>query len=180
MPTGFRSHPWADQWVEYTVGDRTLKVEYRFVRRVATRLLVDGTALDHVRLLAAEPDAVTLEAGGIERRFAVRIHGDRIEVNGDVGQCSLVEVPRYPDLAALAPPGSLLAPMPGKVVRVAVGLGDEVTESQPLLTLEAMKMEHEIIAPSAGVISHLPVAVGTQVDEGTILAAIDDGSGEDA
>jgi acetyl/propionyl-CoA carboxylase alpha subunit len=179
-PTGFRSHPWMDQWVEYTHGERTLKVEYLFVRGEAVRLLVDGRELEHVRVLSAQPGAVVLEVSGVAHRFTVRLHGDRAHVNTDVGQCDFVELPRYPDLAALAPPGSLMAPMPGKVVRIAVEIGDEVVASQPLLTLEAMKMEHEIIAPEAGVIAHLPVAVGTQVDLGTVLVAIQDGDGGDA
>jgi propionyl-CoA carboxylase alpha chain len=46
----------------------------------------------------------------------------------------------------------------------------------PLLVLEAMKMEHEIVAPAAGVLTSLPVSVGDQVDAGTLLAAIEGAS----
>ena len=49
---------------------------------------------------------------------------------------------------------------------------------QPLLVLEAMKMEHEIVAPSDGPLEALPVAVGDQVDAGAMLAAIEDGGAE--
>jgi propionyl-CoA carboxylase alpha chain len=64
--------------------------------------------------------------------------------------------------------------MPGKVIRVDAAPGDTVVAGQSLLVLEAMKMEHEILAPTAGVLTALPVGVGDQVDAGTLLAAIED------
>ena len=68
--------------------------------------------------------------------------------------------------------GSLLAPMPGTVVRLAATAGDEVAAGQPLLWLEAMKMEHLIAAPVAGVVAELPVAAGQQVEVGSVLAVV--------
>jgi propionyl-CoA carboxylase alpha chain len=62
--------------------------------------------------------------------------------------------------------------MPGTVVRVAVAAGDPVQEGQPLLWLEAMKMQHTIVAPAAGMLAELPVSVGQQVDVGTVLAVV--------
>lgn len=64
--------------------------------------------------------------------------------------------------------------MPGSVIRVAVAVGDTVTAGQPLLWMEAMKMEHTIAAAVDGVVSELPVEVGTQVESGTILAVVVD------
>jgi len=62
--------------------------------------------------------------------------------------------------------------MPGTVVRLAVGAGDPVKAGDPLLWLEAMKMEHRIAAPADGVVTELPVTVGQQVEVGTILAVV--------
>ena len=62
--------------------------------------------------------------------------------------------------------GSLLAPMPGKVIAFFVGAGDRVVQGQPLAVLEAMKMEHAITAPRDGTIAELLYAVGDQVGEG--------------
>jgi propionyl-CoA carboxylase alpha chain len=66
----------------------------------------------------------------------------------------------------------LLAPMPGSVVRVGVAVGDEVSQGQPLLWLEAMKMEHTVSAPADGVVIELAVAAGQQVDLGAVLAVV--------
>ncbi|RSN45331.1 acety-l/propionyl-CoA carboxylase subunit alpha, partial [Streptomyces sp. WAC 04229] len=71
-------------------------------------------------------------------------------------------------------PGSLLAPMPGTVVRVAEGLteGSAVEAGQPLLWLEAMKMEHRITAPTAGTLTALNAEPGDQVTVGSLLAVV--------
>ena len=81
--------------------------------------------------------------------------------------------PRYVDPSSVRRPGSLLAPMPGSVIRVAVEQGDRVTAGQPLLWLEAMKMEHTIAAPSDGVVATLAVEVGRQLAVGDVLAVIE-------
>ncbi|OEV24657.1 hypothetical protein AN220_18000, partial [Streptomyces nanshensis] len=76
--------------------------------------------------------------------------------------------------AADTAPGSLLAQLPGTVVRVAEGIaeGAEVAAGQPLLWLEAMKMEHRVVAPADGTVTELRVAVGRQVEVGAVLAVV--------
>ena len=66
--------------------------------------------------------------------------------------------------------------MPGTVVRLADGLdrGRRVTAGQPLLWLEAMKMEHRITAPAAGTLTALHAAPGHQVEVGALLAVVQD------
>ncbi len=69
--------------------------------------------------------------------------------------------------------------MPGAVIRLGAALGDTVTLGQPLVWLEAMKMEHTITAPADGVVTQLEVSVGQQVDVGgTVLARVESPEGE--
>ncbi len=88
------------------------------------------------------------------------------------GSVTLVEVPRFPDPSSQVEAGSLLAPMPGTVVRLHVAEGDRVTAGQALLVLEAMKMEHPVVAPHDGLLTTLRVTEGNQVEGGTVLAVI--------
>jgi biotin carboxyl carrier protein len=67
----------------------------------------------------------------------------------------------------------LTAPMPGKVVRVLVAPGDQVEARQPLIVVEAMKMENELGAPRAGTVAEVPVTEGMSVEAGRLLAAIE-------
>jgi propionyl-CoA carboxylase alpha chain len=129
-------------------------------------------------VLAASPSGVTLEINGIRTWIAVAIdpadpHGARaVHVDGPMGSVSLRAVPRFTDPAARVATGSLLAPMPGSVVSVAVAEGDQVTAGQPVLVLEAMKMQHTVSAPHDGVVADLPVTVGAQVAAGAVLAVV--------
>lgn len=75
---------------------------------------------------------------------------------------------------AAAGTGAILAPMPGKVIAVAVEAGQAVTAGQKLLTLEAMKMEHALTAPFDGVVAELNAAPGQQVQVEALLARIEE------
>jgi pyruvate carboxylase subunit A/propionyl-CoA carboxylase alpha chain len=124
--------------------------------------------------VSSTPDRVVLSSGVIERPFEVARYGDQVFVDGPLGPVRLVAQPRFPDPDAAVAQGSLLAPMPGSVIRVGAAIGDQVTAGQPLIWLEAMKMEHTITAPSGGVLAELNVAAGQQVDVGAVLARVED------
>ncbi|KUJ69843.1 acety-l/propionyl-CoA carboxylase subunit alpha [Streptomyces albus subsp. albus] len=167
---GWRNLPSEPQAKSYRLepGGRVHEVRYRWGRHGLE--VVDGPVV-----VAAEPGLVVLEIDGVARRFSVARYGDRVEVDGGLGACSLGVLPRFPEPEADAAPGSLLAPMPGTVVRVAEGLavGGRVAAGQPLLWLEAMKMEHKITAPAAGTLTALHAATGGQVEVGALLAVVE-------
>ncbi|MFJ6101215.1 biotin carboxylase N-terminal domain-containing protein [Streptomyces sp. NPDC092359] len=131
------------------------------------------TAPAGIRVAAASPDRVSLEVAGVVRHFEVEEYGDGVV---HAGRHRLTARPRFTDPREQTAPGSLLAPMPGAVVRVADGLavGDRVTAGQPLLWLEAMKMEHRVIAPASGTLTALHAAPGRQVEVGALLAVVSD------
>ncbi|MFB7410306.1 acetyl/propionyl/methylcrotonyl-CoA carboxylase subunit alpha [Streptomyces sp. NPDC056202] len=131
------------------------------------------TAPGGVRAVSADPGRVRLEVAGVVRDFDVAAYGDGIV---HAGSHRLTVHPRFTDPREQTAPGSLLAPMPGTVVRVADGLavGDRVTAGQPLLWLEAMKMEHRVIAPASGTLTALHAAPGRQVEVGALLAVVSD------
>ncbi|QES48846.1 acety-l/propionyl-CoA carboxylase subunit alpha [Streptomyces venezuelae] len=143
--------------------------------------------VDHpdVRVLSATPTLVTLEVSGIRRVFHVKQNSNsansangadsaEIYVDSALGSHTLTRVPRFADPEDRTDPGSLLAPMPGTVVRVAEGLapGSAVTAGQSLLWLEAMKMEHRIVSPASGTLAALHAVTGQQVEFGALLAVV--------
>ncbi|MFI0923314.1 acetyl/propionyl/methylcrotonyl-CoA carboxylase subunit alpha [Streptomyces sp. NPDC021012] len=136
------------------------------------------TSPEGVRVVEATPEAVRLEVAGVVRNFTVAAYGDTVHSGGH----RLTARPRFTDPADLREPGSLLAPMPGTVVRVADGLavGDRVTAGQPLLWLEAMKMEHRVIAPASGTLTALHAAPGRQVEVGALLAVVQENASTEA
>ncbi|MFM9377527.1 acetyl/propionyl/methylcrotonyl-CoA carboxylase subunit alpha [Gordonia sp. VNK21] len=128
--------------------------------------------LPGTRLISATPTQVVLADDGVSRRYRVDVDGDRVYVDWPGASVALTRCPRYVDPAAVTRPGSLLAPMPGSVIRVEVAEGERVSAGQPLLRLEAMKMEHTISAPADGVVSVLAVTEGRQLSVGEVLAVI--------
>ncbi|MFI8510300.1 acetyl/propionyl/methylcrotonyl-CoA carboxylase subunit alpha [Streptomyces sp. NPDC085460] len=143
------------------------EVRYRPARDGGFEVL----APEGVRAVAAAPGRVRLEAGGVVRDFEVAAYGDGTV---HVGPHRLAARPRFTDPRERTLPGSLLAPMPGTVVRLADGLavGDRVEAGQPLLWLEAMKMEHRVTAPASGTLTALHAAPGRQVEVGALLAVV--------
>lgn len=133
------------------------------------------------RILTATPGHVTVETDdGFTHRFRLATHHDRVHVDGATGSYTFTALPRFTDPTERTEPGSLLAPMPGTVVRLADGLapGATVRAGQPLIWLEAMKMEHRILAPATGTLTALHAAPGLQVEVGALLAVVQDAQEE--
>lgn len=138
----------------------------------------DGFAVDGMTVLAVSPTRVRLEVDGVAVRTdgliaAGAVAGTReVWVDGPGGSVGLREVPRFTDPADAVASGSLLAPMPGTVVKVAVADGQDVAAGDVVLVLEAMKMQHSVTAPSAGTVT-VNVTTGQQVAAGEVLAIVE-------
>jgi propionyl-CoA carboxylase alpha chain len=165
LPSGWRNVVSQPQLKKFRIGDTEHEVRYRLGRDG-----LEGHA--GVRLIDATPDEVVLEVDGLLRRFEVALYPELSCVDTPAGAVTLVELPRFADPATQVAAGSLLAPMPGTVVRVAVEEGDRVALGQPLLWLEAMKMQHQITAPTDGIVTALGITAGDQVEVGRVLAVV--------
>ncbi|MCX4763005.1 ATP-grasp domain-containing protein [Streptomyces sp. NBC_01275] len=163
---GWRNLPSQPQLKRYATGGEEIEVTYAYGR--------SGLTAEGVQVVHADPALVVLEIDGVRRRFEVARYGDRVHVN----TTTLTALPRFPAPAPQHAPGSLLAPMPGTVVKVAEGLitGSSVQAGEPIIWLEAMKMQHRISAPVTGTVTALPVTEGQQVEMGTLLAVVQETS----
>ena len=119
---------------------------------------------------------VTVGTTGVRYRFDVARADDVVWVDSAFGSVTLTAVTRLPEPVATREPGSLVAPMPGNVVRIEAAVGQRVRAGQLVLVLEAMKMEHRVVAPADGLVAQVRVAPGDQVQAGDVLATV---TGED-
>jgi acetyl/propionyl-CoA carboxylase alpha subunit len=171
LEAGWRNVRYADEWVRLALGDDVHEVRYRNLG--AGRLLVTALgASSEIRLVSSSKDVVFEDAAGHLRRFVVVAAGPRWHVSWRGGEATLLEHPRFPDAAAEAITGACTAPMPGKVVKVLAAEGDTITAGQPLLVLEAMKMEHTVRSAAPGTLARLAVSPGDQVEQGALLAVV--------
>jgi biotin carboxyl carrier protein len=143
------------------------------------KVTIDGRALDI--------DAVALKGGGLSLLAGLR--SARVDVQpGKDGKLAVLIGETVHELEllderrmrmrkaggkfSLEGPQRIDAPMPGKVVRVLVKAGDEVTEGQGIIVVEAMKMENELKSPKAGKITELLAVEGAAVESGAKLAVV--------
>ncbi|MCB9410350.1 biotin carboxylase N-terminal domain-containing protein [Mycolicibacterium sp.] len=169
VPSGWRNVVSGNQHKTFHDDDGTEhRVSYRFTRTGVS--LPDDPAVTVDSVNAHE---VVLAESGVATAFVISRHGDQVYVDSAHDSVALTAVPRFPEPGSVVEKGSLLAPMPGAVIRLGAALGDAVAAGQPLVWLEAMKMEHTITAPVDGILTQLEVTVGQQVEVGAVLARVE-------
>jgi acetyl/propionyl-CoA carboxylase alpha subunit len=156
-------------------------------RRVEMPVSADGGALDGLMDCVVDGRAVAVDVrmlpGGVMslvvegRQYRCVLDGDGVVIGGRRFGFA-VEDPRSLQGrrgagGGEAGPRALKAPMPGRVVRVLVGVGDEVAEGQAVIVIEAMKMQNELKSPKAGRVVRVAVAVGDTVGAGQVLAVVE-------
>src|SRR5690554_2409428 len=177
--------PWAiaDGWRLGHAGERLLVLEasgqrielhasgtagsYRLRDADDAVLDVDGARLD--------AGALSLRIGGQGHRFVVDVDDARVLVHDGSGRRRFDRVSPFRSSAGGEDAGDdrIRAPMPGRVVLVSAATGDQVSEGQELLVMEAMKMELTLRAPRAGVVAEVRAAAGDFVEGDTVLATLE-------
>jgi biotin carboxyl carrier protein len=161
--------------IAVTVEGHTYEVELNLAPQNSTDLIVKvngqpvRVTLPDVAAPSADIEWIAVDDHSYEVVFDPDLHW--INSRGDVYHLALRDV-----AATVAQPrsgdGRLKAPIPGLITQVMVSMGQEVEAGQPLLVLEAMKMENELRAPRAGIVSALHVSPGQTVGRNEVLAEI--------
>ena len=176
IPSGWRNNPDLMQRVAFTAGEVTIDVQYRVLSRHHIELVIDGTGY-RAAIVAWDDTHVALEIDDMRRPCTVLSRGEVHYVQSSLGVSELREVPRFPEAEHEQVAGGCVAPMPGKVLAVRVAAGQAVAKGDPLVILEAMKMEHEVSAPHPGLVVEVRVEEGQQVDAGTVLVVLEEPAG---
>ncbi|MCB9733884.1 MAG: ATP-grasp domain-containing protein [Deltaproteobacteria bacterium] len=183
LPMRFRNNSFRDAQYAWRHEDADIIVACRPDGRDGFVVTIDGEAA-LARVVAEAAPVVRVSVGGHDARARV-VHGAGgaifVHVFGE--DVRLDAVPRFPDAADDGAGGGCRAPMTGKVQRVLVFVGEGVVAGQPLVVLEAMKMEHVLTAPHDGVVAEVLTEVGAvvQADEELIrleAPADDEGASE--
>jgi biotin carboxyl carrier protein len=142
------------------------------------RFRLDGAAERQAEVREAEPSVYTvlLDGHSYDARVEETLDGLLVVIDGrrfEIGVRDPRQWSRKSGAAGTEGRQNVVAPMPGKVVRLLVAPGDEVTAGQGLLVVEAMKMQNEMKSPRAGKVATLAVQEGSAVTAGDVLATIE-------
>jgi 3-methylcrotonyl-CoA carboxylase alpha subunit len=178
LVTGFRNNRSHWQQLDWVDGSRTEYLENSANLFSAKHHLrppgSDALALaleGHFQVVSChEGTFVLLTPEGLLKTWAV----SKRENTYFVGQGTWVATERFPAVQSQHSKGNLMSPMPGKVLKVLVQVGEVVVKNQPLLVLEAMKMEQTTRSPQAGTVTKLWVREGEQVTAGKTLIQIEE------
>ncbi len=160
---------------EVTIGETTRVVDIEPTGERMYRLSWPGEShLVDLRRPTPEAYQMLIDGESWEAGCVPTEGGYLVDVMGLTTQVG-VEDPRRKALRLGAAPagGTITTQMPGRVVKIMVAVGDTVTKGQPVLVVEAMKMENEMKSPIDGVVADIYIAEGVAVEAGTRLARIE-------
>jgi geranyl-CoA carboxylase alpha subunit len=169
---GWASSRWLAYRITLSAGVDTYRTSVQKVEG-SWHVSLDPSRTIEIEILNSGPDGVDYRIGSIRHRARLRScdTGFYLESAGRSWHFSDTTF-RESDDESRAQDGSLRAPMSGVITQISVSVGDPVTKRQALMTMEAMKMEHRILASLPGTVEALKASVGTQVSSGQVLIVI--------
>ncbi len=167
---GWRSNAWAAHTIHLMIDEEVVNLR---ARRDALDWIIDGLGNPvRIAFLELTEDKVRWTSEGHIRTSHYLARGSELHIDFGRAVHVLHDATYAPSELAVAADGEMRAPMNGMVAAVHVGPGDSVMRGQPLVVLEAMKMEHQILAPDDGVVETVPAVVGARVGARAVLVTL--------
>ena len=168
---GYRNSGHASFEVELAC--RSERRRLRVTQRSAALEVQVGETLVRVQHLRRSGERCTAELDGLRKRFFGFVQDGRVQLALEGLQLTLSEPSPLETRTAAQDPSRVLAPLAGRIARVALEAGAAVEEGTPVMVIEAMKMETRVLAAGSGRLRQLHCALGDQVSAGDLLASIE-------
>ncbi len=171
LPPAYRNNPYRDPSIKLRTGDDEVEVSWRQVGGDRFAVKVFDSSVE-AQVLCCEPGGIRIALDGIQRTFKIIEASDDFYVHSSLGSLVVKRLPRHPIRESAPEGGSANSPMPGQVLKILVEAGQKVSAGDPLIILEAMKMEHTMRAAVEGVVAAVLVSQGEVVAPGQVLVQI--------
>ncbi|MFN7928285.1 MAG: biotin/lipoyl-containing protein [Blastocatellia bacterium] len=171
LPPSYRNNPYRHPSLKLQLGQQETAVSWRHIAGEQFEV----TALDvtaQAQVLSCDAPHLRLVIDGVQRNFRLTEMGDQLYVHSSLGSRTITRLPRHPDVQSAAEQGSMTSPMPGLVAKILVTVGQAVKAGEPLLILEAMKMEQTMRAAVDGIVETIRVTEGEVVGPGAMLITL--------
>ena len=168
IPSGWHNARLPHQRVSFSIDDQDITVRYKRMR--------DGSFVNDNNQIAVinevTDQSIDIEFDKIRRIVNITKHDDLLLIQHERGNKLIELLPRFKNDQELVQKGSLVSPMPGKVMEINVKVGDDVIKGQTLLVMEAMKMNQSISSDQDGIVEEIYVNEGDQLETGTSLLLV--------
>jgi acetyl/propionyl-CoA carboxylase alpha subunit len=171
LPPAYRNNPYRDPSIKFQIDGTEREVSWRSVGNNRFEVKAADFPI-RARMLSCEREVIRLSMDGIQRSFNITQVDDWLYVQSPLGSCVVRRAPRHPIHQTAAEQGSANSPMPGSVLKLLIEVGQHVAAGDPLLVLEAMKMEHTMRAAMEGRVEAVLVKQGEVVAPGQLLVKI--------
>jgi len=175
IPPNYRNNPYRDPSIKVRAHNQELTVSWKqitptdWIVAVGDRGARTHACRVHTRVNASP--SITLTISGVTRTYEIHESGDQVFVHSQVAALTLTRLPRLPH-RSISNHETANSPMPGQVLRILVAEGQHVNPGDPLVVLEAMKMEQTIRTTINGVVESILVKIGQTVAPGQMLVQI--------
>jgi propionyl-CoA carboxylase alpha chain len=175
IPANYRNNPFRDPSIKLEINGQAREISYRSTTDNSFAVRCGDWQAD-ARLVSSEhgngPGSIRLAIDGVQSAFRIAEAGDQLFVQCGSLSRMVSRMARYPRAQSASEHESAYAPMPGQVLRVLVSVGQQVSAGDPLMILEAMKMEQTLRASTDGVVEAVLVKPGDVVAPGDTLVGI--------
>lgn len=171
LPASYRNNPWRGPRLKVRLREKDIDISWRNVGHDGFQFEFPGVTVE-AQVVFCHVNSIGIVLDGVFGSFRMTADGDRLFVHSTSGACEIEILPRHPVHHSMAEEGSANSPMPGQVLRILVEIDQVVSIGDPLVVLEAMKMEHTCRAGVNGTVEKIMVGQGEVVGPGQVLVQI--------
>ncbi len=171
IPPGYRNNPYRNPSLKLQIGQREIVVSWHHRANDIYEVSALGET-NQVNIISFAQPSLRLSFDGRQLHFRVTEVGDHLYLHSSSGLRTITRLPRHPEIQSATEQGAMTSTMPGQVAKIFVTVGQQVKAGDPLLILEAMKMEQTMRAAIDGLIETIHVKAGAVVGPGARLISI--------
>ena len=173
LPSGWRNNFYKPQTQEINFNDKSIKISYRYTKNNFIFYLPKYNCV--VKIIKSKNNSLWIEFDGIQEKFKIFKKNNQFFIYSlKYGNISMQIKDRIPSASTKKTKGSYVSPMPSKIIKLLVKVGQKINANEPLIILSSMKMENTIFSYKSGIVDKIRVKEGQNVEKDTLLLNINE------
>ena len=170
---GWRNNFYKPQTHEINFNDKSIKISYEYTKNNFIFYLPKYNCV--VKIIKSKNNSLWIEFDGIQEKFKIFKKNNQFFIYSlKYGNISMEIKDRIPSASTKKTKGSYVSPMPSKIIKLLVKVGQKINANEPLIILSSMKMENTIFSYKSGIVDKIRVKEGQNVEKDTLLININE------